>query len=124
MTNKAMARIGHITTHFLPIAGGQEVYIQNLIECLAGHQQTVYQMDNRGPAVDSLEGVRIVSLPRRSVMPLVVNYSFELVLRRGMIRNEDLLIVNYPEYVPAIQWHKKTIVLSHGATWTSMTGRG
>ncbi|MDI6892749.1 MAG: glycosyltransferase family 4 protein [Actinomycetota bacterium] len=111
-------RIGHITYRYKPIVGGQEVYIDSLHRIFeeAGHSQRIYQRSN-GSAGDN-----IISVPRLSErLPLLLSFNLALLSRLGSLVKEDALIVNYPEAFPPVAWHRNTVVLSHGSTWTRLT---
>jgi len=112
-------RIAHITTDFKPILGGQETYIANLIKILAeaGHEQVVYQHFNGEKSPELHFVPKILKTNKRhwlnvwSYNLLVNKYYFEL-------KNSDCLIVHFPFHFPAVMWHKKVVVLSHGVEWS------
>lgn len=108
-------RIGHITYSYKPIIGGQEAYISDLYEVLkkTGHDQRVYQPRNNA------DDPEIVMLTKFfDFLPGMIAFDLSLLPKRWVLKKEDILIVNYPEIFPAVAWHKKAIVISHGATWT------
>jgi len=113
-------RIGHVTTHYLPIAGGQESYTHELVSLLeaCGHQNVVYQWqtDVHDPRL------RPVPRPPRALLALREGmqywlYDALLPLRLPSLVRDDLLIVHFPFHFPAVAWHRRTLVLSHGVEW-------
>jgi len=108
-------RIGHITYRQRPEIGGMETYVGMLIQVLAkaGHSQRVYQVST-GVGGDDLRPVR-----RPPWLPKQIGYSLGLLARIPDLAREDCLIVNNAEHYLSVAWHRRTIVLSHGATWTA-----
>jgi len=111
-----MLKIGHITTDYRPIIGGAEVYLDELIGVLRqkGFEQTVYQLATSDESSD------LVQIRRISFLPKYLNYCLMLPLHFSRLFKEDLLIINYPQYFLPVFLHKRSIILSHGATWTSL----
>ena len=111
-------RIGHISTGYKPIAGGQETYIANLFRVLEkdGHSQHVYQMDTgvRDPEIRP-----VPSLPRWLRYRALVLYGYNALLMRWAreLAREDLLIVHYGFHYPPVAWHPRVVVVSHGVEW-------
>ena len=108
-------KIGIVAYKFFPVVGGAEAYLHDLhgILSAAGHSVTVYQARSgeRHPGIHSLP-----KLP--AFVPKLI--AFDLVLPLGLPRlvREDIVIISYPEHFPPIFWHPRTIVISHGSTWT------
>jgi len=113
-----MRRIGHITTDYKPILGGQETYIANLFSILkdAGYEQQVYQ-HYLGEKGDELRFVPKIVRTNKKVWPNVWSYNILVNLYANELRKMDRLIVHFPFHYPAVMWHKGTIVLSHGVEW-------
>ncbi len=107
-------RIGHITYRQRPEIGGMETYVGMLMRVFAaaGHSQRVYQTRTSMGGDD----VRIVRRP--PLLPKQIGYSLGLLARIPDLAHEDCLIVSNAEYYLPVAWHRGTIVLSHGATWT------
>lgn len=116
-------RITHLTTHYLPITGGQEVYVDNLVRCLAarGHENTVIQLENTAAAGSTF--TRVQELRRHRRLPVFVDFSLGIITARAEIARGDVTIVNYPEYLRFVPRKERAVVLSHGATWGSLTGK-
>jgi glycosyltransferase involved in cell wall biosynthesis len=107
--------IGHITYNYKPIIGGQEAYVDSLIRVLEGrgHRQRVYQKE--GGELSEL----IVEVPGSNWrLPQLISFNVGLLTKRSLLKDEDLLVINYPEAFPSVSWHKNTVVISHGSTWT------
>lgn len=115
-------RIGHITTFYKPLWGGQEVYVNNLYNVLQeeGFRQTVYQFDT---GVSAPEIVKLNPMKRlRKKTGLGLAYNLSLLHTLSVLRQEDVLIVHYPIHYYPIFWHKNLILLTHGVTWDCNTG--
>jgi glycosyltransferase involved in cell wall biosynthesis len=108
-------RIGHITYRQRPEVGGMETYVGMLLRVFAaaGYSQRVYQTRT---AMDG-DDLRIVRRP--PLLPKQIGYSLGLLARLPDLVHENCLIVSNAEYYLPVAWHRGTIVLSHGATWTS-----
>lgn len=107
-------RIGQITTSYKPIRGGAEVYLDelNVIFKKAGHSVHVYQ-PNTG--INSLE---IIPVKMRFMkLPNMLRYNLSLIPYFKKIKQDDILIIHYPEHFWPFIWHPKTIVLTHGVNW-------
>lgn len=119
-------KIGQVTVSYKPIRGGAEVYLDNLSKVLEeeGHKVRVYQPDT-GIKEEKLLLSSNPDQPSgvRRVFPRLMRYNLSLFLeQRKNLRKEDLLIVHYPEHYPAVFWHKKNVVLTHGINWDFDTG--
>lgn len=122
-----IGRIGHVTTDYLPAAGGAEIYVAQLMRALAplAQEQIVFQWDNSGRDASLRENPSLVLVPRLpgrwrwSRGPNL--YAFNWSLRKRPIREKlascDLLIVHYPFHWPAVAWHPRVIAVSHGVEW-------
>lgn len=113
-------KIGHITTNYKPILGGEQVYIDNLISILNehGHSQRVYQRDQ---GVNSPELRLIPKLPLKILQSRGIEVWFFNVLMLGQflnLRKEDILIAHFPLNYLSCFWHKRQVVISHGVEWT------
>lgn len=107
-------KIGQITTHYLPIKGGAEVYAEQLNQIFskAGHQVTVYQPDNgeRSPNV-------VPVTPRFKKLPSLLRFNLTLVPFFKKIAKEEVIVIHYPEHFWPFIWHPRTVVLTHGVNW-------
>jgi glycosyltransferase involved in cell wall biosynthesis len=115
-------RIGHITTFYKPLWGGQEVYVNNLVNVLneEGFQQRVYQFDTGeiDPQIVNLYPMKFL----RKKIGLYLALNLSLLAKIKMLKQEDLLIVHYPIHYYPIFWHKNTILLTHCVTWDCNSG--
>ena len=114
-------KIAHLSAHYRPIIGGQEVYISNLIEVCrkVGHESVVYQL-NRGQQADDA-----VCLPRLPFLARFIpgidrkwlNYMVSILRPKGLF-SADANIVHYAFHAPPLERARdKTIILSHGVEW-------
>lgn len=110
-------RIGHITTFYKPLWGGQEIYANNLFNTFheQGFEQRVYQFDTgvKEPQIVSLRPMKF--LQRK--IGFAPTFNLSLLSKMNMLKHEDVLIVHYPIHFYPIWWHKNTILLTHGVTW-------
>lgn len=108
-------RIGHIAYRCKPAVGGLENYVDQLSSILAdaGYTQHIYQVNT------GVVGDEFLFVPRLPLLPKQVSYNIGLLARVRDLAQEDRLIINNPEHYLPVAWHKGTIVLCHGATWTA-----
>lgn len=114
-------KIGQVTVSYKPIVGGQEVYIDSLSKVFreAGNQVHIYQPDS-GVKEDDLFLSPSPNNPKglEKIVPRLMRYNMSLLTHQFRnLRKEDLLIVHYPEHYPAVFWHKRALVLTHGVNW-------
>jgi glycosyltransferase involved in cell wall biosynthesis len=114
-------KIAHVSAHYRPIIGGQEVYISNLIEVCRqhGHDSTVYQINRGEKAADA------VCLPRLRYLARFfpgldrqwLNYMISILKPKDLF-NSDVIIAHYAFHAsPLKSVREKTIILSHGVEW-------
>ena len=115
-------KIIQASKYYIPTEGGQETYVENLHRILekSGYQSLVVQQ-----AV-SLEGypdhvkplLYIGGFFNRFIRdPDWFQFNIALNLNRSFLSKADAIICHYPFHYPALRWHKKVIVLSHGIEW-------
>lgn len=116
-------KIGQISYHYLPIVGGQEVYISNLIALFKrlGVRSRVYQRWRKGVRKSNVV-VPVFTIPFIGRFLKGWDYhlfNFFLFLIHGReLQNEDLIITHYAIHaLPIWNIRKKVIVLSHGVEW-------
>lgn len=114
-------KIAHLSAHYRPVIGGQEVYIANLIEVCRNHgHESVVVQPNRGE-----NGPDTVTLPRlpylarfipgidRKLLNIMVS-----ALKPEQLYNADAIISHYAFHAkPLESVRHKTIILSHGVEW-------
>lgn len=117
-------RLAQITYSYKPVTGGADVYadlLRGVCEDL-GYEVMVYQRPTEG-VNDS--GVRMVRSPLAPILgrrgefwtlPLGL-----LALRRTMA-SFDVLVVHYPNFHRFVEWHARTILVSHGVFWDDRPG--
>jgi len=119
---RLMVSIAHVTQHFLPIGGGQEVYIHNLNQVFkkADLFTTVYQPD-RG-----MKAEHVVCIPRIKYIawffPFWDEYFFIALLnalKRPQLKKADIIISHYASLASLFPRDilGKVIILSHGIEW-------
>ena len=108
-------RIGHVTYRYKPIVGGMETYVGMLYEVFAqaGYSQRIYQVNT------GIRGKEFRFVPRLPFMPKQIAFNIGLPFRLLDLAREDWLIINNAEHYLPVAWHPRTVVLSHGATWTA-----
>lgn len=114
--------ITQVSLCYLPVTGGQEVYVSNLDRILRkNHLSTnVIQLGRRGAG--KKDGVivlpRIWGLGRLWADYRWFLFNVELsMFMRGILTQSDIVICHYPFHYPAVRWHQRVIVLSHGVNW-------
>jgi glycosyltransferase involved in cell wall biosynthesis len=115
-------KIGHVSLSYRPVLGGQDTYIETLKEVLAksGHTSTVYQALSPRHKIDRSGVHTIRTLPVIGRFIKNFNwYYFNLGLKffKPFLKKEDVLIVHYAAHYPAIKFHPRPIILSHGIEW-------
>ena len=113
----------HLTQHYRPIVGGQEVYIRNLADVLreAGHNSLICQL-NRGPKGVASDTTQVPRLP--CMARFVTGFdSYQLAILapifcRKLLQQADAIIAHYAVSALCLnKFRRKTIVLSHGIEW-------
>jgi glycosyltransferase involved in cell wall biosynthesis len=114
-------KIAQVTQHYLPIVGGQEVYIDNLNRVFrdAGWEAEVFQPSRSIQRSDVVNVRRIPKIGR--LISGSEPYVFNFFLRLGHLRRldtADIIISHYAFHAPPLRrLAKKTIILSHGVEW-------
>ena len=114
-------KIAHVSAHYRPIIGGQEVYISNLIEVCrkAGHDSIVYQLYRGARADDAVCLPRLPYLARfiHGIDRKWLNYMVSFLKPKGLF-GADAIIAHYAFHAPPLERiRNKTIILSHGVEW-------
>ncbi len=114
-------KIAQVSQHYLPVVGGQEVYIENLNRVFqeAGWENTIFQPD-RGVRRADIEPVfRLRGVPKLVEGSEPHLFNFFLNLRtRPRLSAADVIISHYAVHAwPLRRWAQKVIVLSHGVEW-------
>lgn len=114
--------IAHVSAHYRPIIGGQEVYIANLIEVCrkAGHSSKVFQLDRGATAEDAVCLPRLPYLAR--FIPGIdrkwLNWMISTLKPKELFA-ADAVICHYAFHAPPLERiREKTIILSHGVEWS------
>lgn len=115
-------KICNVSMHYCPITGGQEVYIDNLINTLKneGVDSSVLQRDT-GCKKDNVFFVPYI--PKNLFLHKFIDhyawfvFNIGLFFSRKFLKKQDILICHYPFHYPPLRWHKKVIIVSHGVLW-------
>jgi len=114
----------HVSQHYRPIGGGQEVYIENLSRVMsgAGWDNRVIQPYRGVTAPDTATVPRIPGMAR--VFPVFDELQFACfaaACRVSLLNRADVILCHYASTAALIaripRWRRKTIVLSHGVEW-------
>jgi glycosyltransferase involved in cell wall biosynthesis len=114
-------KIAHLSAHYRPIIGGQEVYITNLIEVCKrnGFESKVFQVFRGERASDNYCVPRLKFFSRffPSLDRKWLNYMISLLRPRELFKS-DVIISHYAFHAtPLEKVRDKTIILSHGVEW-------
>lgn len=114
-------KIAQVSTHYLPVIGGQEVYIKNLKEVLAqaGHETLVFQI-NRGERASDAVCYRKLPAAGRYIQGFEYRWlnSMVTLLRPRKLFGADAIISHYAAHArPLESVAGKTVILSHGVEW-------
>lgn len=114
-------KVAQVSQHYLPMIGGQEVYIDNLVGVFreAGIESQVFQPDRGVRRAD------IITVPRVPGLGRIIDgsepYVFNLLLgltQLNRLAEADVVIAHYAFSAWALgRLAKKTIILSHGVDW-------
>jgi glycosyltransferase involved in cell wall biosynthesis len=116
-------RITHITYTYFPLVGGGDVYAENLRQALdaRGHAQVVLARRSG----ESAPWFVPVPNPLRGLPGEFWTHTLGLVARRGVLRDQDVIIAHYPIYALAamrLGEGAKVVGISHGVTWDDRPG--
>lgn len=115
-------KLCHVTMHFFPAVGGQEVYLQALNKLLMDSGVTVSVIQpSRVASKFKPECVQYVPALRflGRYFPGIDWFWFNLMLnlKRGVLKNQDVIVSHYPFHYPALNEYKNIVVVSHGLDW-------
>ena len=117
-------KIAHISYYYQPIVGGQEVYIDNLINVLnsKGVESKVFQSSRRGKKVNNrlVTSIHIIPFfPKRWGNWDWHIFTLSLFFYRNKILVNDVIISHYAMHsIPFWNYPEKLIILSHGVEWS------
>jgi glycosyltransferase involved in cell wall biosynthesis len=110
-------KIVHIAYRYLPKVGGAEIYLDQLRAALAPitERQVIYQADP-GIEIDDPDVIALSPVPLTPYK--LLNFNLALLKRRWEIGRFDIAIIHNPEHLIPFLGARRTILVSHGATWT------
>lgn len=121
-----MKKISQITMHYYPMTGGQDVYVQQLID-LFKQQSIVYSVLQ--PAKTKLVAPKYIHyLPRIPLLGKLITgfdwlwFNRVLKFKKQFLKIQDILISHYPFHLPSLIFHQKIIIISHGVDWPKHPG--
>lgn len=115
-------KILHVTMHYLPVKGGQEVYIDSLNNLLnkEGVSTDIVQPFSRHVAERPLNVSMLPRLPYLHRLIHDVNwfwFNVMLLFFQKKIKRYDVVISHYAFHGDFLKSAKKLVVLSHGVEW-------
>lgn len=119
-------RIAQVTYTYRPITGGADVWAELLRQVCesAGHQVTVYQRPVQAADTDD-PSVRFIHSPLRRLVGTRGDFwtlPFGLPALREELAEHDVLVAHYPNYHRFLEWHPRTVLVSHGVFWDDRPG--
>ncbi len=123
-------RIIHASTHYYPINGGQQLYIEQLNNVFGKFEKIIIQLES-APAVDMPEEVISLKCPYflsyKGLQSYGYNYRLkekvdQLAIEEAIDLNNDLFISHYAFHYRSLKHAKNVIYLSHGVEWDGPGG--
>lgn len=117
-------KIIHISTHYYPINGGQQIYIDNLKKYLVDYDHIVIQIKEDGLTYPDY--VYPIDIPRilkiKAFAFYVFNYklkkSIDYLISNNIIDiNKDIFLCHYAFHYAVVKQYKNVFILSHGVEW-------
>lgn len=117
-------RVAQVTYSYWPVRGGADVYADLLRRALEaeGHQVTVYQ---RPDEVGDERAVRVIRSPLAGLLGRRGEFWHLPLGLRGLRRElgrSDAVVAHYPNYHRMVEWHPRTVLVSHGVFWDDRPG--
>lgn len=116
-----MPRIIHISTHYYPVNGGQQIYIESFKAQFPEYEHVVVQIGVEGTSYPT--GVIPIYVPKRYQVGAIPFYYFNWKLRAEMEASgavdfeRDIALCHYAFHYRAARCFANRIVLSHGVEW-------
>ena len=119
-------KICNISIHYLPINGGQEIYIDNLNKILVhdNFETSILQRYTRLKMPEDKKVHFTLRIPKYLFFDRLIQnaswfiFNISLYLSKKILKKQDILICHYPFHYQPISWHKKIIIVSHGVLWS------
>jgi len=117
-------KIIHVSTHFFPVNGGQQIYIKNMMHYLNNFEHIVIQIGNKGIVYP--QNVYPIYIPNILSYKALSFYVFnhllnkkidELIKLKVIYPNDDIFLCHYGFHYSAVKKYSKIVVLSHGVEW-------
>lgn len=117
-------RVGHVSMYYSPVGGGQGVYINTLINILSKYKiDSIVLQPQRPGSVKANNIIFSPHIPKGHYLSLFLFkwdwfiFNLSLLFCKKILKQQDIIISNYPFHYPSFKWHKKVIILSHGVLW-------
>jgi len=117
-------KIVHISTHFFPVNGGQQIYIQNMMHYLDNFEHIVIQIGNKNTVYP--QNVYPIYIPNILSYKALSFYAFnhfldkkinELIKLKVINPKDDIFLSHYGFHYSVVKKYPNVIVLSHGVEW-------
>jgi glycosyltransferase involved in cell wall biosynthesis len=117
-------KVIHISTHYHPINGGQQIYIKNLINSFPEFNHVVMQL-----AVDGVTyPENIIAIPAsklfgyKALQFYYFNHAVKIKIKdlilSGVFNPEcDIVLCHYAFHLSSVRQFRNVIILSHGVEW-------
>ncbi|NLS13535.1 glycosyltransferase family 4 protein [Vibrio sp. SM6] len=111
----------HVTMHYFPIFGGQEVYIDSLSKILLDQgYENKYIQPFRGKEHEDI----LFTPPGRFFHRFIPGFDWfwfnlNVLLSRSFLKKQSLIFCNYFFHYSMLPKDVRTIVISHGVDWTT-----
>ncbi|MDP8261886.1 MAG: glycosyltransferase family 4 protein [Candidatus Ancaeobacter aquaticus] len=113
-------KITQVTMFCKGTVGGQETYAENIDKIMAERYDntSIVQIYRKG-----VKEKNVITLPYTSRFNKCFSdagwflFNIDLMCNKKYLKQSDILIVHYPFHYPAVSWHPRVIVLSHGIDW-------
>lgn len=114
----------HISTHYFPVNGGQQIYIENLKNRLDEYEHLIIQIKEEGILYP--DHVIAVEIPRffdiKALSFYYYNFAVKIILK-DLIRinkiniKHDVFLCHYAFHYSLVKEYPNVVVLSHGVEW-------
>jgi glycosyltransferase involved in cell wall biosynthesis len=126
MSNSSDPKIIHISTHYYPVNGGQQIYIAELQRQFPTHKHWVVQIGSND--VEYPKNVLAIKIPRVFQIGAVAFYYYNTKLLEAIRKidnvdfQNDIVISHYGFHYKSVARFRRRIVLSHGVEWDAPGG--
>ena len=117
-------KIIHISTHYYPVNGGQQIYIDNLKKYLIDYEHIVVQIGDKDVVYP--DHVYPVEIPYKNILKAFSFYVYnasvgklilDLIATDEIDVNNDIFLCHYAFHYSIVKNFKNVLILSHGVEW-------